>query len=102
VPKILASPAYKADGLLIVTFGAANPIPNPDPTLPPTPATDLRVGTLFVSPFITPGSTDGAPYDPYSLLRTVDELWGLTPLAKAGDTRVKSLASQLASSNGGD
>jgi hypothetical protein len=102
VPKILASSAYKADGLLIVTFGAANPVPNPDPALPPTPATDLKVGTLLVSPFITPGSTDGAPYDPYSLLRTVEDLWGLTPLANASGAKVKSLASQLASSNGGD
>ncbi|MGV1048050.1 MAG: alkaline phosphatase family protein [Solirubrobacterales bacterium] len=102
VPKILASPAYKADGLLIVTFGAANPVPNPDPALAPTPATDLKVGTLIVSPFITPGSTDGAPYDPYSLLRSVEDLWGLDPLAKAGDAKVRSLAPQLASSNGGD
>ncbi len=102
VPKILASPAYKADGLLIVTFGAANPVPNPDPALPPTPATDLQVGTLLVSPLITPGSTDGAPYDPYSLLRTVDDMWGLTPLGHTGGKKVKSLASQLASTNGGD
>ncbi len=102
VPKILASPAYKTDGLLIVTFGAANPVPSPDPALPPAPATDLKVGTLLVSPFITPGSTDGAPYDPYSLLRTVEDLWGLTPLADAGGKKVKSLATQLASSNGGD
>ncbi|HEV7562714.1 MAG TPA: alkaline phosphatase family protein [Solirubrobacterales bacterium] len=102
VPKILASPAYKADGLLIVTFGAANPVPNPDPALPPAPATDLKVGTLLVSPFITPGSTDGAAYDPLSLLRTVDDLWGLAPLAKAGGAKVKSLAPQLAGANGGD
>jgi hypothetical protein len=102
VPKILASPAYKADGLLIVTFGAANPVPNVDPTLPPTPATDLKVGTLLLSPFITPGATDGTPYDPYSLLRTVEDMWGLSPLAKAGGTKVKSLASQLANANGGD
>jgi hypothetical protein len=102
VPKILASPAYKADGLLIVTFTSANPVPNPDPTQPPTPATDLKVGTLLVSPFITPGATDGAPYDAYSLLRSVEDLWGLTPLAKAGDTKVKSLAGQISDANGGD
>jgi phosphatidylinositol-3-phosphatase len=102
VPKILASPAYKADGLLIVTFNSVNPVPNVDPALPPTPATDLKVGTLLVSPFITPGATDGAPYNSYSLLRTVEDLWGLTPLANAGGTKVKSLATQLASANGGD
>jgi hypothetical protein len=102
VPKILASPAFKTDGLLIVTFNAANPVANPDPTQPPIPATDLKVGTLLVSPFITPGSTDGAPYDPYSLLRTVEDLWGLAPLGKAEGKKVSSLAPQLATNNGGD
>ncbi|HUB98881.1 MAG TPA: alkaline phosphatase family protein [Solirubrobacterales bacterium] len=102
VPKILASPAFKTDGLLIVTFNSVNPVPNPDPALPPTPATDLKTGTLLVSPFITPGSTDGTAYDPYTLLRTVEDFWGFTPLANAGATKTRSLASQLASSNGGD
>jgi hypothetical protein len=102
VPKILASPAYKADGLLIITFGSVNPVANPDPALPPTPATGLKTGTLLVSPFLTPGATDGAPYDPYSLLRTVEDLWALAPLGKAGGAKVKSLAPQLATSNGGD
>jgi hypothetical protein len=102
VPKILASPAFKTDGLLVVTFNSVNPVPNPDPALPPTPPTDLKTGTLLVSPFITPGSTDGAPYNPYSLLRTVEDLWRLTPLAEAGGKKVRSLAPQLATSNGGD
>lgn len=102
VPKILASPAYKADGLLIITFNSANPIPNADPTQPVTPATDLKVGTLLVSPFITAGATDAAPYDPYSLLRTVEDLWGLTPLANADTKKTKSLASQISDANGGD
>ena len=102
VPKILASPAYKADGLLIVTFNSANPVPNPDPTQPPTPATDLKVGTLLVSPFITPGATDAAPYNPYSLLRSVEDLWNLAPLADAGGKKTKSLASQITDANGGD
>jgi len=32
VPKLLASPAYKKDGLVIVSFGAANPVTTTDPT----------------------------------------------------------------------
>jgi hypothetical protein len=91
-PKILDSPAYKAGGLLIVTFGAVDPVPNPDPTQPPSPPTSLKTGTLLVSRFLTPGATDGARYDPYSLLATNEDLFGLNRLAKAGGRKVKSLA----------
>ncbi len=102
VPKILKSPAYKADGLLLVTFGAVNPVPNPDPTQPPTPPTSLETGTLLLSPFVTPGSTDAARYDPYTLLATFDDLFGLNRLGEAGGKKVKSLAPQLLAENGGD
>ena len=102
VPKILKSPAYKADGLLIVTFGAVNPVPNADPTQPPTPPTSLKTGTLLVSPFVTPGATDATKYDPYSLLATNEDLFGLNRLGEAGGKKVKSLAPQLLSENGGD
>ncbi|HEY1854998.1 MAG TPA: alkaline phosphatase family protein [Solirubrobacterales bacterium] len=95
IPKILKSPAYKANGLLIVTFGAVNPIPNPDPTQPPTPPTNLKTGTLLLSPFVTPGSTDATRYDPYSLLATWEDLFGLERLKEAGAKKVKSLAPQL-------
>ncbi len=102
VPKILKSPAYKADGLLIVTFGAVNPVPNPDPAQPPTPPTSLKTGTLLVSPFVTPGATDAARYDPYSLLATNEDLFGLHRLGEAEGKKVKSLAPQLLAENGGD
>jgi phosphatidylinositol-3-phosphatase len=103
VPKILKSPAYKAGGLLIVTFGSVNPIANPDPTQPPTPPTSLKTGTLLLSPFVTAGSTDASRYDPYSLLATNEDLFGLNRLAQAGGKKVKSLAPQLLEEeNGGD
>lgn len=102
VPKILQSPAYKADGLLIVTFGAVNPVPNPDPAQSPTSPTSLETGTLLVSPFVTPGATDAAKYDPYSLLATNEDLFGLHRLGEADGKKVKSLAPQLLAGNGGD
>ncbi len=82
VPKILASPAYKADGLLIVTF-AGDVTPPADPAAAPDPAQPVREGTLLVSRFARAGSTAGADYDPYSLLRSVEDLFALRPLAKA-------------------
>jgi hypothetical protein len=99
VPKILASPAYKADGLLIVTFSAINP--PAEGTLAPT-GDPLRTGALLLSPLLTPGATDSATYDPYSLLRSTEELFGLEPLAKAGDAKAKSFATSLLATAAGD
>ncbi|MBS1880108.1 MAG: hypothetical protein JST31_11375 [Actinobacteria bacterium] len=104
VPKILTSPAYEAGGLLVITFGSVDPVPNPDPTLPPTSPTSLRTGTLLLSPFVTPGSTDAGRYDPYSLLATDEDLFGLQRLEAASAKKVRSLAPQLlgAGENAGD
>jgi len=98
-PKILASPAYRADGLLIVAFSSINP----PPAGAPAPAGDpLRTGALLLSPFVAPGSTDGAPYNPYSLLRSVEDLFALQPLGLAGAAKTRSFASSLLEGNGGD
>lgn len=95
VPKILASPAYKADGLLIVTFGQVNAAAPVDPAAPAPSADPLKVGTLLVSPFVTPGATDALAYDPYSLLRSTEDLFGLAPLGKAAGEQVKSFGVTL-------
>jgi phosphatidylinositol-3-phosphatase len=104
VPQIVESPAFKKDGLLIVTFGGVNP-PAPavegQPT-PPAPAKPLKTGALLVSQFTSAGATDPAPYNPYSLLRSTEELFGLVQLAKAGEPKVKTFAPQLLGVNGGD
>ncbi len=102
VPKILASPAYKADGLLIVDFAAANPAATASGTTPAPAADPLRVGALLLSPFLTPGSTDAAQYNPYSILRSNEDLFGLDPLALAGAGKTKSFAPSLLEENGGD
>ncbi|HET8956735.1 MAG TPA: alkaline phosphatase family protein [Solirubrobacterales bacterium] len=96
VPEIIASPAYKKDGLLIVSFGAADP----DPAAPPSDP--KKVGAVLLSPLLAPGATDGAPYNPYSVLRSIDELFNLEPLASAGGAKVRSFASAITAGNGGD
>jgi hypothetical protein len=89
--EVLASAAYKQDGLLIVSFGALDPAAAETAA---TEATDpLKVGALLVSPLLTPNGTDGAVYTPYSLLRSVDELFGLAPLGEADGKKVRSFAS---------
>jgi hypothetical protein len=43
-----------------------------------------------LSPFVKPGTVSAEPYNHYSLLRTVDELFGLAPLGYAGEPRLKA------------
>jgi hypothetical protein len=90
VPKILKSPAYKADGLLLVTFNQLETAPAADGTVPPP---SKKVGTLMVSRFLSPGATDPKPYDPYSQLRSIEDLFGLSHLEGADAKKVKSFAS---------
>jgi phosphatidylinositol-3-phosphatase len=71
VPKILDSPAYKADGLLIVV-------------------TDD--GALLVSQFATPGSSSQTAYGAYGVLRSIEDLFGLGYLGSAGDSSATSFA----------
>ena len=91
VPKILASPAYKKDGLLIVAFSEA-PAP---PAGAPAPAEPLKTGALLLSPFVTAGSTDAGEYTPYSLLKSTEDLFGLEYLGKAAGAKVRSFGQGL-------
>jgi phosphatidylinositol-3-phosphatase len=100
VPEILASPAYKRDGLVIVSFGAADPAPPTDPAAPPVDP--KKVGALLISPLLSPASTDGSAYNPYSLQRSLAEMFGLEPLGNAGGVKVRSFAGAFTAGNGGD
>jgi hypothetical protein len=74
VPPILASPGYRHGGVLAVAF-----LSGPAPT-----------GALLLSPFAQKGALYAQPYDPYSLLRSIEDLLALEPLAKAA--KAKSFA----------
>jgi hypothetical protein len=96
VPRILASPAYRHDGMLVVTFDEADSN-SPDSAAAccgegPGPNTPLpgiygpgggRTGALVLSPLVTPGSSNDTPYNHYSLLRTVEDTFRLPPLGYA-------------------
>ncbi|MDB5971195.1 MAG: phosphoesterase [Hydrocarboniphaga sp.] len=121
VPKILASPAFKKDGLLVITFDEGNytsvspstvdgkttvtitfpgesccnqPI-GPNITRPSaetiavSPTTTYvikidghggdRVGAVMLSPFIKGGTVSDVPYNHYSLLKTLQNIYRLSP-----------------------
>ena len=100
VPKIVASPAFKKDGLLVVTFDEAD-TESPDGAAAccgegPGPNSPLpgiygmgggRTGTVLVSPFLDPGTLNNTGYNHYSLLRTIENTFGLAPLGYAETAR---------------
>jgi phosphatidylinositol-3-phosphatase len=94
VPKILASPGYKDDGLLVVSFDEAEDdnsaccdekAANTPNAAGPTPGPGGgRIGAVLISPFIKPGTVDQTPYNHYSFLRTTEDMFGLPHLGYAG------------------
>ena len=114
VPKILASPAYKRGGLLLITADEAPSsgqfadsssccgqphFPNlPAPTgiaasLPPEGGG--QVGALLLSPFVRANKISQEPYDDFSLLRTIEDLFSLKHLGYAAAAHVSSFEPSL-------
>jgi hypothetical protein len=96
-PKILASPAYKAGGMLVITFDEAMTGPAGDssacchtPASPNSPIPGLtgpgggRVGALIISTATKPNTTSATPYNHYALLCSMENVFGLTHLGFAG------------------
>jgi hypothetical protein len=96
VPRIMASPAYRTDGLLVITFdeaetsspesaaGCCGEGPGPNTPLPGIYGPGGgRTGALVLSPYVTPGSFNDTPYNHYSLLRTVEDTFKVPPLGYA-------------------
>ncbi|MFO1534424.1 MAG: alkaline phosphatase family protein [Thermoplasmatota archaeon] len=94
VPRLVASPAYQQDGLVIVTFDEAEQ-GSPDacceePTGYNTPRPGItgpgggRTGTILLAPCLGAGTADATPHNHYSLLRTLEDLWRLPHLGYAG------------------
>lgn len=125
VPKILASPAYKHDGLLIVTFDEADidikdaqsftgdpsaccherPGPNITPGATVFGVPDKgpgivgpgggRIGAVLVSPFIKPGTVSTTAYNHYSLLRSIEDFFDVEHLGYAGQKGLKNFGKDV-------
>lgn len=101
VPRILASPAYRRDGLIVITFdesdgddssACCNEQPGYNTLQPGLPGPGGgRIGALLLSPCFAAGSKDDAPYNHYSLLRTIEDLYGVPHLGYAGQEGLKPI-----------
>ena len=97
VPQILDSPAFKKDGVLIITFDEASGPPGMDssaccgeqglPGASRQPGGDGpgggRVGAVILSPFVKPNTISDVPYNHYSTLRWVEDQFGVPHLGYA-------------------
>lgn len=89
VPAITSSPAFMADGMLIITFdeGDKELTQSVDPGAPlqaifgPGGA---KVGALVISPFVRPNTSSDTLYNHYSLLASIEDTFALPHLGMAG------------------
>ena len=116
VPEILASKSYKHGGLLVITVDQAPSsgiyadsssccgqpafpaLPAP-PTLPgggtARPAGGGQVGALLLSPYVKPGTTSEETFNHFSLLRTIEDLYGLGHLGYAALSKVEAFGASV-------
>ncbi|MGH1524523.1 alkaline phosphatase family protein [Leifsonia sp. L25] len=95
VPKITSSPAFRQDGVLVITFdesdgpqsdasSCCNEGPGPNSALPGIAGLGGgRVGALVLSPFVKGGTWSTTPYNHYSLLASIEDTFGLPYLGYA-------------------
>jgi hypothetical protein len=118
VPKILASPAFKESGLLVISFDEAEGTPGSgdadsccgQPMGPNTPnnggpvpgSGGGRIGAVAISRYIRPGTTATTGYNHYSFLRTTEDIFGVPHLAYAGQDGLQSFGADVFTAPNGD
>lgn len=96
VPRIEASPAFQRDGLLIITFdeGTDAKACCHELGLPGGPVPGQygpgggRIGAVFISPFVNPGTVSDVAYNHYSMLKSIEHWFGLSYLGYANQPEV--------------
>ncbi|HVT34655.1 MAG TPA: alkaline phosphatase family protein, partial [Nevskiaceae bacterium] len=118
VPKIVNSPAFQQDGMLLVTFDESDDNPDDgnaaccnEPSGPNTTAPGAgniggnpsfllypgggRIGGVIVSPYTRPGTVSDVPYNHYSMLRSVANMFGAAHLGYAGEPGLVPFGSDI-------
>lgn len=73
VPRILGSPAFQSGGALFITFDEGSE----------SAKESNHVATIVAGPTVPSGFRSATPHTHYSLLRTIQDSWGLACLAES-------------------
>ncbi|MHB8463482.1 MAG: alkaline phosphatase family protein [Acidimicrobiales bacterium] len=105
LPMILASPAYRADGAVIITWDESDTSDTaaccgegPGPGSPLAGITGPgggHIATVVISRYTQPGSTNPTPYNHYSVLRSIEDIFGVPHLAAAGASGLRAFGSDV-------
>ena len=105
VPLITHSRAFSDGGLVIVTFDEAasadasaccNEPTGPNTTLPGAHGPGGgRSGAVLLSRYIKQGTVSDVPYNHYSMLRSIEDIFGLKHLGYAGQPGLASFGSDV-------
>jgi hypothetical protein len=111
IPPIMASPAYREGGMIVITFDEAEAEPGDgdataccgEPQFPntinnggPLPGPGGgRVGAVVLSPFVRPGAASTTPYNHFALLRSTEDLWGLGHLGYAARPELRGFGDDV-------
>jgi hypothetical protein len=87
IPKILASPAYQNNGVILITWDESE-------------GGDFPIGMIVLSPLAKPGYSNTIAYNHSSTLRTLQEIFGVTPLL-GGAATATDLSDLFTSFGGG-
>ncbi len=105
VPQITGSPAFKQDGLLIIAFDEAatsdtssccGEIPGPGSPKPGINGPGGGdTGAVLLSPCIAPGTVTQQSYNHYTMLRSVEDIFGVAHLGYAALPGGQSFGSDI-------
>ncbi|WP_247647296.1 alkaline phosphatase family protein [Arthrobacter sp. E3] len=114
VPRIMDSPAYKKDGMLVITFDEGDGEREPDDSgatrsasaddLDQGPGAPLpgifgegggRVGALILSPLVQPGTSSQVVYNHYSLLASIEDIFSLPYIGYAQVTSLNKFGADV-------
>jgi hypothetical protein len=87
VPKILASAAYRKEGLIEI-------LPDSAPT-PSASATAKPVGALLISRYVRAGAHVSEPLNDFSLSKSLARIFGVLPLGHANDASTVSFGANV-------
>ena len=114
IPIIMSSPAYKANGMIVINFDESGSDEDAGaccgervstgysaPSHPNMNEPGLygpgggRVGAIVLSKFVKPGTTTTKPYNHFSLLRSIEDIFGLHHLGDAQQPKVVSFGPDI-------